>query len=319
VARRNRFLERLKSRGARPLVIAHRGDSFFAPENTLEAARSARGTGDAWELDVQLTRDGVPVVLHDDSLIRTTDISTRFGDDPRARGGFLISDFDVDEIAGLDAGSWFVSGTRLARSARDFGTLARIDPGNRSVYESGAVRIPRLVDALRLTLELDWLVNVEIKAVPLDPPGLAAAVLDAIAETETADRVLISSFDHRIVASLVDSNPDPRLAFGVLMDTPLARLPRYVSEIVGASTVHLSAECLGSGSIGYRRRPDETALRAREVEALSARGVPVLVYTVNEHGPSSLASRLAGIGVSGLFTDDPRGMTHSFDAEPAPG
>lgn len=311
----NRFLERLKSRGARPLVIAHRGDSYFAPENTLEAARRAHGAGDAWELDVQLTRDGVPVVIHDDSLIRTTDVSVRFHNDFRAREGYLISDFDIGEITELDAGSWFVSDALRPRSARDFGTLPQIDAGGRSVYESGNVRVPRLVDALHLTLELDWLVNVEIKAVPLNPPGLAAAVLNAIAETGTADRVLISSFDHRIMGSLIDSKPDSRLAFGLLADSPLGQLPRYASEIMGVSTVHLSAECLGSGSIEYRRRPDESLLRAREVAALSARGIPVLVYTVNEHGVSSLASRLAGIGVAGLFTDDPWGMKSSFDAE----
>jgi len=307
----------LKSRGERPLIIAHRGDSSFSPENTLEAARRAHGAADAWELDVQLTRDGVAVVIHDDSLVRTTDVLARFGNDSRARDGCLVSDFDYDEIAGLDAGSWFVSGARLARSARDFGTLERIDPGSRSSYESGTVRIPRLVDALRLTLELDWLVNVEIKAVPLNPPGLVSAVLDVIAETGTGDRVLISSFDHRIVASLVVSNPNSCLAFGLLVDTPLWRLPRYVEEIVGASTVHLSAECLGSGSIEYRRRPDGGLLDAAEVAALNARGIPVLVYTVNEHGASSLASRLTGIGVSGLFTDDPGGMRHSFDAKSA--
>lgn len=319
MGRENRFLERLKSRGSRPLVIAHRGDSFFSPENTLEAARRARGAGDAWELDVQLTRDGVPVVIHDDSLIRTTDVSTRFGNDPRIRDGCLVSDFDIDEIAELDAGSWFVSTSQRLRSARDFGTLPRIDSGSRSVYESGTVRVPRLVDALRLTLELDWLVNVEIKAVPLDPPGLATAVLNAITETGTADRVLISSFDHRIMAALIGANPDSRMAFGILVDTPLWQLPRYAGEIVGASTVHLSAESLGSGSIEYRRRPDESLLRAREVADLNARGIPVLVYTVNEHGPSSLASRLAGIGVSGLFTDDPWGMKLSFDAASASG
>jgi glycerophosphoryl diester phosphodiesterase len=306
------------SRGARPLVIAHRGDSFFSPENTLEAARRAHGAGDAWELDVQLARDGVPVVIHDDSLIRTTDVSVRFGNDSRAREGYLVGDFDIDEIAELDAGSWFVSDSQRPRSARAFGTLPQIDAGSRSIYESGTVRIPRLVDALRLTLELDWLVNVEIKAVPLNPPGLATAVLNAIAETGTADRVLISSFDHRIMGSLIDSKPDSRLAFGLLVDSPLWQLPRYVGETVGASTVHLSAECLGSASIAYRRRPDKSLLHEVEVAALNARGIPVLVYTVNEHGISSLASRLAGIGVAGLFTDDPWGMKHSFDAESAP-
>ena len=85
---KNRFLTLLKARGPDPVIVAHRGDSFRAPENTLEAARLAWQAGaDAWELDVQLTRDGVPIVLHDESLLRTTDVATRFKDDPRATDG----------------------------------------------------------------------------------------------------------------------------------------------------------------------------------------------------------------------------------------
>ena len=66
-----------------------------APENTLEAARLGRQAGaEAWELDVQLTRDGVAVVLHDESLSRTTDVAARFPGDPRGRDGYRVTDFD---------------------------------------------------------------------------------------------------------------------------------------------------------------------------------------------------------------------------------
>src|SRR5262245_59431253 len=83
----------------RPWVIAHRGDSSRAPENTLEAGLAAhRGGADAWELDVQLSRDRVPVVIHDDSLLRTTDVAMRFPDDPRRVSGYLVGDFDLDEL-----------------------------------------------------------------------------------------------------------------------------------------------------------------------------------------------------------------------------
>ena len=158
------------------MIVAHRGDSFHAPENTLEAARLAWQAGaDAWELDVQLTRDGVPIVLHDDSLVRTTDVATRFKDDPRAASGFRVSDFDFAEVRSLDAGSWFVApdGGLAPRSA--FGTLAQLEPASVAHYGSGKVTIPTLAEALRLTAELDWLVNVEIKSFPESPPGLVGA------------------------------------------------------------------------------------------------------------------------------------------------
>src|SRR5947208_17127210 len=101
----NRFLALLRSPRDHPVIVAHRGDSFHAPENTLEAARLGWEAGaEAWELDVQSTRDGVPVVLHDASLLRTTDVAARFAGDPRGRDGFRVSDFDFDEIRTLDAG-----------------------------------------------------------------------------------------------------------------------------------------------------------------------------------------------------------------------
>ncbi|MCM3750264.1 glycerophosphodiester phosphodiesterase [Paenibacillus pasadenensis] len=81
---------------ARPLVIAHRGASAAAPENTLAAFDQAVKTGaDYIELDVQLSRDGIPFVLHDTGLERTTS------------GRGLASNRTMAELAKLDAGSWF--------------------------------------------------------------------------------------------------------------------------------------------------------------------------------------------------------------------
>ena len=154
------------------MIVAHRGDSFHSPENTLEAARLAWQAGaDAWELDVQLTRDGVPIVVHDESLVRTTDVATRFDGDARADDGFRVSDFDFNEVRALDAGSWFVAPEAGDRSARAFGTLDQLEPASVAHYRSGRVTIPTLAEALHLTAELVWLVNVEYKSFPESPPG----------------------------------------------------------------------------------------------------------------------------------------------------
>jgi glycerophosphoryl diester phosphodiesterase len=314
----NRFLDRLKSRKERPLVIAHRGDSFHAPENTLEAARLAReASADAWELDVQLTRDGVAVVIHDESLVRTTDVAARYPDDPRGTLGFLVCEFDHREIHSLDAGSWFLCGSHAPRSASGFGTLQSIPEKQRACYRSGLIRVPTLVEALQLTARLDWLVNVEIKAFPENPPGLLEAVLRAIEFTGTGERVLISSFDHDLIARLPAMttpfvNEEQPIARGILISTPLARPHDYLTKIVGADTIHLSAECLGAASIGYRRSRFKSALRAAEVAALRDAGIPVLVYTVNDTAAHGLADHLAELGVDGIFTDDPAGMVAHF-------
>ncbi|WDV50911.1 glycerophosphodiester phosphodiesterase family protein [Streptomyces coeruleorubidus] len=87
-----------------PLVIAHRGASAYAPENTLAAVDKAADLGIRWvENDVQRTRDGELVVLHDDNLRRTTDVEEVFPD----RAPWKVKDFTAAEIGRLDAGSWF--------------------------------------------------------------------------------------------------------------------------------------------------------------------------------------------------------------------
>lgn len=303
----NEFLELLRSPRPHPVIIAHRGDSFHAPENTLEAARLGREAGaEAWELDVQLTRDGVPVVIHDESLLRTTDVAARFAGDPRAVDGFRISDFDLDEVRTLDAGSWFVDDIGGYRSARDFGTLDRIDPLDVAHFRSGSVLIPTLEEALSVTRELDWLVNVEIKSFPDHPPGLVERALEVIAATGTADRVLISSFDH---ADVIEADREGRrYALGILLATPIHRLPDYANDYVPSDTVHLSIEVLGYESVAYRRAGTAGSLRRDIVASLKDRGIPALAYTANHQGCGRLAGHLAEIGVAGLFTDDPRGL-----------
>ncbi|WP_189134572.1 glycerophosphodiester phosphodiesterase [Wenjunlia tyrosinilytica] len=87
-----------------PTVFAHRGASADAPENTLAAVRLARRLGARWvENDVQRTKDGGLVVIHDSTLKRTTDVEKVF---PR-RAPWNVGDFTLAEIERLDAGSWF--------------------------------------------------------------------------------------------------------------------------------------------------------------------------------------------------------------------
>ncbi|CAK17016.1 glycerophosphodiester phosphodiesterase [Pseudomonas entomophila] len=87
-----------------PAVIAHRGASFDAPESTTPAYQLARELGaDYLEMDLQRTRDGVLVVVHDDVLLRTSDVAERFPE----RKNSPVSAFTLAELKSLDAGSWF--------------------------------------------------------------------------------------------------------------------------------------------------------------------------------------------------------------------
>jgi glycerophosphoryl diester phosphodiesterase len=98
--------------GARKALVAHRGASAYAPEHTLAAYSLALRQGaDFVEQDLQISKDGVLVCLHDLTLERTTDVETKFPDrarlDASGRKTWPVSDFTLAELKRLDAGSWF--------------------------------------------------------------------------------------------------------------------------------------------------------------------------------------------------------------------
>lgn len=105
----------LRHPGEIGLVIGHRGDPAAAPENTLPAIESATGGADMLEIDIRLSKDGVPVVIHDAEVGRTTD------------GEGLVAELTADELRTLDAGAWFspsFSGTAIPTLAE---VLAALD------------------------------------------------------------------------------------------------------------------------------------------------------------------------------------------------
>lgn len=166
------------------LVLGHRGASGYAPENTASAFREALDLGcDGFELDVQRTRDGVVVVHHDWSLLRTTGTPS------------FIADRTYDEIAGLDVGSWFSEAFR-------------------------GEPVPRLDDVLDLTPP-DRLVNVEIKSRACDAPGLEEAVVALLEARGRLEGTIVSSFNHASLRRLGRIAPSLRLGLlydGVLLD-----------------------------------------------------------------------------------------------------
>jgi glycerophosphoryl diester phosphodiesterase len=281
----NRFRAWYRSQQSRPLILAHRGDSYQAPENTLEAARLGLDSGaDGWELDVRLTRDAVPVVFHDESLSRTTDVAHRYEGDRRAAAGFLVSDFLFEEIRTLDAGSWFVDPSGSTRSAAGFGSLRHLTEFDLALYSSGKVRVPSLAEALALTSRLDRLVNVEIKPTEGDRDALVDTVLREIRASNALPLVTVSSFDHEVVKRVVAK--EPGVATGALVEGPLDRPVAELLRWIGADALHAPPSVVGPATLG----------------------VSVLIYTVNDAGPGGLAERLAEAGVAGLFTDDPASL-----------
>ncbi|WP_438483530.1 glycerophosphodiester phosphodiesterase [Oleiharenicola lentus] len=124
---------------ARPLVIAHRGASGYLPEHTLETVALAHGMGvDFIEQDVVLTKDGVPVVLHDVQIDTVTDVVKRFPERKRADGRYYAIDFTLAEIKQLRVSERF-----------NFRSGRAIFP-KRFPVGKGEFRVPTLEEELQL-------------------------------------------------------------------------------------------------------------------------------------------------------------------------
>jgi glycerophosphoryl diester phosphodiesterase len=141
-----------------PLVFGHRGASHDAPENTLAAFRLAEAMGtDGIELDTSLSRDGIPVVIHDLTLDKTTN------------GSGYVRDLNLKQIKALDAGSSF--------SAQFKGE-----------------QVPTL-DEVFTSLGTQMVINVELKSISLRTDGLEHTVAEVIRQHKAEQRVIVSSFN----------------------------------------------------------------------------------------------------------------------------
>src|SRR5699024_794647 len=157
------------------LVIAHRGNSSVAPENTLPALAAAGFAGaDLIEIDVQVGRDGAGVVIHDDSVDRTTDASGP------------VNALDTAEVARLDAGAWK-------------------DPSY-----SGAV-VPMFAQVLELLGRFPEMgLLLEFKGTWAEGP--ATDLLEALTASNVAERTIVQSFDIDTVRVLPAPPPPVRCA-----------------------------------------------------------------------------------------------------------
>ncbi len=241
-------------------TIAHRGASAYAPENTLAAVRKGIARdADRIEFDVQRTRDGELVLMHDDTLERTTDVRRLFP----GRGPWRVADFSRAELARLDAGSW--------KSA-----------------EFAGERIPTLQDALDVLALADIGALVELKA-PASHPALASEVAQTAshalrhrgAGAPGAPRIVVQSFDHRLVREVKRLVPD--LVVGVLGSPAPSRLARIATW---ADQVN----------------PHHRCLDREYVERVHELGLTCSVWTVNR--PSSMRRALR-LGVDGVISDRP--------------
>jgi glycerophosphoryl diester phosphodiesterase len=239
-----------------PILIAHRGGSLEAPENTMASFRHAIEIGARYvELDVQMTRDGVPVVLHDPTLDRTT------------TGKGPVSAVTLADLQDVDAGSHF--GPRFAGE-----------------------RVPTLRDVLELCVEAGVGVVTEIKDVRLYT-GMEEKVAALLGEmwTRGAENLWCISFDHAAIRKMrtLDAAlplgylyPPGQEEFVVPDDTVQAYCPHYLSPLARPDQVQ-RAHDLGKFVLVYTVNTAEDMLAVAEagVDGMVSDRPTLLLSTFN--------------------------------------
>jgi glycerophosphoryl diester phosphodiesterase len=245
-----------------PRVIGHRGAAARAPENTLAGIRKARELGAAWvEFDVMLTRDGVPVLIHDETLGRTTS------------GRGRVADRTLAELRELDAGRWF---------APSF----------------AGERVPTLEEAVALLLELGLGANVEVKPSAGHEAATGEATTGLLARLWPPDGpgLLVSSFSRASLAAAAGAAPGiPR---GLLAGRLPADWPAALTGL-GCATLHLGQRWLRAAQLELLRGQGvpvlaytvNRAARARDLLD-GGRGVAAVFTDV----PDTLLAALGGEG-----------------------
>ena len=173
-------------------VFAHRGASGYAPENTLVAIKKAiEMKADGIEIDIQLTKDGKIVVMHDWKVDRTT------------TGRGYVYELDYDYIKTLDAGQWFT---------KDF------------IGET----VPTLEEVLDI-LPKDMMLNIEIKDTARHHTNIEEKMLDVLKKyPDKFENIIVSSFQQEKKKKL--QVLEPKLKLALLTDSEFIEIEKYLSS-----------------------------------------------------------------------------------------
>ena len=173
--------------------FGHRGFSGKYPENTMLAFEKAIEAGaDGIELDVQFSKDGHLVVIHDETLDRTT------------TGSGWVKDLTLEELKSLDASFKFAG-------------------------QYGINQIPTLSEVLDFMADKDACTNIELKTGVFEFEGIEEAVLACVRKYNVSEKVIISSFNHYSIMRMRKLAPD--LKYGLLTDCWLINAGKYVHDL----------------------------------------------------------------------------------------
>lgn len=269
---------------SRPLVIAHRGASGLAPENTLAAIKLALALGaDGVEMDAQLSADRRAVVIHDARVNRTTN------------GAGAVCNFTADELSRLDAGEWFVR--RLSTRPRARAMVNRAAQVCGDEFSFAREPVPTLEDALAfLARGKPRRIYIELKGRRENKTALLENIIDLVREFRLEDSATLLSFDNEIVKRAKESAPEIRTA----ATFSIARGRSLTTRSIIRS---LEESCADEAALHFG------LVTRRVVDALHERGLSVSAWTANS---KFIMRRLAACGVDSIMTNFPNRLNDAL-------
>jgi glycerophosphoryl diester phosphodiesterase len=226
----------------RPLIIAHRGSSAWAPENSLAAFRLAMEQGaDGIEFDVRLSKDGQAVVIHDSTLERT------------ARKPIRVDALTAKELGKIDIGSWF----NAAHPKRAKGHFAN-------------ERVATLAETLVALKDFRGLIYVELKCKESEVDELSKAVCEVITGSHLLPQMIVKSFKLGVI---------PRMRFGCpKVKTAALFAPKIMRFLRKGKHVVRIAEEFGAQHLSVHYSLASRKL----MKKVDRSGIKVAIWTVNK-------------------------------------
>lgn len=249
------------------LLAAHRGYRALYPENSLLSIKKSIGKCDFIEFDVQFTKDNIPVVIHDDKLLRTTNAKKI----KAFKKPYNVCDYTYKELKKLDISSWFYEEDPFYQEER-LKKPKRIE------------KIPTLERVLELAQKKQLFLNIEIKYNDrhvLNSSQLQT-IIDLIKTYQLEEKILISSFEHTYV--LLIKQLEPQLTTAALAHK------KYPHDLIG----YLKELQVDAYHINQKLATKKL------IKMLSKEGFVVNVYTVND---KYRQKKLFTYGVKSIFTD----------------
>ncbi|WP_420642223.1 glycerophosphodiester phosphodiesterase [Candidatus Leptofilum sp.] len=248
------------------MVIAHQGGEWLRPSNTLAAFDHAVELGvDVLEMDIHQTKDGVIVLMHDDTVDRTTD------------GRGTINEMSFAEIRALDAGHYWTD-----------------DDGATYPYRGQGIQVPTLEEIFQNYPNMRM--NIEIKQ---ETPSMVRPFCQLIRDYNMEEKILVATFHQatveefrevcpHVITSMVE--PEIQLFFGLntVFLGALFQAPGTAFQVPRTSSLPIIGEV--------------DVLTERFIRVANSHNIQVHAWTIND--PAEM-ERLIGLGVNGIITDRP--------------